>query len=178
MELRLVLCLPRAARSVRAARHTVRAALRSSGVASDCADEIEVALSEACTNVLAHADPADAYAVRLDVRGDRCVLRIIDTGAGFHQHGQPPRPSGGGDQPAVDPVVEHGRGLRVMRALADRVRVDRVRVDPHAPGDDQRGRGSRGTVVRLEKRLRLVDPAAAHDGLLPIGHRGAARWQG
>jgi len=178
MELRLVLCLPRAARSVSAARHTVRAALRSSGVASDCADEIEGALSEACTNVLAHADPSDAYAVRLDVYGDRCVLRIIDTGAGFHRHGQPTQPTSDGGEPAMDPVVEHGRGLRLMRALADRVRVDQVRVDPHAPGDDQKWRGSSGTVVRLEKRLRLVDPAAAHDGLLPIGRRGAAQRQG
>jgi serine/threonine-protein kinase RsbW len=160
MELRLVLCLPRAPRSVPAARHTVRAALRSIGVASDCADEIEVALSEACTNVLAHADPSDVYAVRLDLRDDHCVLRVIDngtgfTGAGSHQDGQPPQPTATtGSPPVVDPVVEHGRGLRLMRALADRVRIDRVHVDSQGPGGDGwKGRGSRGTVVRLEKRL-------------------------
>jgi hypothetical protein len=41
-----------------------------------------VALSEACTNVLQHGDPAAGYEVGLYLDAERCRLRVIEVGRG------------------------------------------------------------------------------------------------
>src|SRR6266536_754348 len=51
------LSLPRDHRSVPVARHLVRAGMLILGVDEDCTNDVEVALSEACTNVLQHVRP-------------------------------------------------------------------------------------------------------------------------
>jgi serine/threonine-protein kinase RsbW len=128
------LSLPRERRSVPVARHLVRAALRTLGVDADCTHDVEVALSEACTNVLQHGDPAADYELRLQLNAERCRLRVVEVGRGaagaFAQ--QPPGR-------APDGEAEHGRGLLVMRALVDRVGFRRL--------------AGAGSVVSLEKRL-------------------------
>jgi serine/threonine-protein kinase RsbW len=110
------------------------------GVTPTCIHDIEVALSEACTNVLQHAGASEEYEVRLQVDDDRCVLRVVDVG---EPPGRPRLnvPSGlpGGE-------VEHGRGLLLMRALVDRVGFAEVE--------------ERGSVLSLEKRLLYTEPGA------------------
>jgi serine/threonine-protein kinase RsbW len=134
VQVELALSLPREQRSVPVARHLVRAAMQALGVDADCANDVEVALSEACTNVLQHGDPAADYEVGLYLDAERCRLRVIEVGRGaggaFAQ--EPPAR-------APDGAAEHGRGLLVMRALMDRVGF---RLLPGA-----------GSVVSLEKRL-------------------------
>src|SRR6266496_3543903 len=103
MRLELAVSLPHERRSVPIARHVVRAAVANLGVTASCVHDIEVALSEACTNVLQHAGASDKYEVRLDVGDSPGRLRLDVSG-------DPP----GGD-------VEHGRGLLLMHALVDRV---------------------------------------------------------
>jgi serine/threonine-protein kinase RsbW len=80
MRLELAVALPHERRSVPIARHIVRAAMANLGVSSSCVYDIEVALSEACTNVVQHAGVKDQYEVRLNVDDDRCVLRVVDIG--------------------------------------------------------------------------------------------------
>jgi serine/threonine-protein kinase RsbW len=140
MRLELAVSLPQEGRSVPIARHIVRAAVANLGVTSSCVHDIEVALSEACTNVLQHADASDEYEVRLQVDDDRCVLRVVDVGTrpGRLRLDIPDDPPGG--------EVEHGRGLLVMRALVDRVGFAAL--------------DERGTVVSLEKRLVYAEPPA------------------
>jgi serine/threonine-protein kinase RsbW len=58
VQVELALSLPREQRSVPVVRHLVRAAMRTLGVDADWINDVEVALSEACTNVLRHGDPA------------------------------------------------------------------------------------------------------------------------
>jgi serine/threonine-protein kinase RsbW len=134
VQLELALALPRDHRSVPVARHVVRAGMLTLGVDADCTNDVEVALSEACTNVLQHGDPAAEYEVRLHLDDKRCLLRVIEVGrrrsGAFAK--EPP-----GSAPAGE--AEHGRGLLVMRALMDRVGFKLV------PGA--------GSVVSLEKRL-------------------------
>jgi serine/threonine-protein kinase RsbW len=131
MEIGLRIRLPRDRISVPVARHVVRSAIEEIGVTTECADDIEVALSEACTNVLMHAGPGAIYDVRLDLDDERCVLRIIDLGSGFDLATLPDgRPM---------PEEERGRGLPLMSSLVDRVRFE--------------SKPEIGTVVHLEKRL-------------------------
>ena len=138
MRVELVVALPREERSVPVARHIVRAAMGTLGVADTCTADIEVALSEACTNVLEHAGPSDEYEVRLDVDGDRCVLRVVDVGdtPGRVRFEVPT------DPPSED--AEHGRGLVLMQALVDQVGFNTL--------------SEKGTVVSLEKRLTYSEP--------------------
>jgi serine/threonine-protein kinase RsbW len=131
MEIGLRIRLPRDRISVPVARHVVRSAIEGIGVTAECADDIELALSEACSNVLLHAGAGAVYDVRVDLDDERCVLRIIDRGRGFDPGTMPD------ERPAPD--AERGRGLPLMSSLVDRVQfVSKPEI---------------GTVVHLEKRL-------------------------
>jgi serine/threonine-protein kinase RsbW len=135
MRLDLALALPRDQRSVPVTRHAVSAVLLTLGVAEACRSDIEVALSEACTNVIEHAPPAAEYEVRLELRDHHCVLQVVEAEAG-----EVPTLRRG-LAPAGEPVddAERGRGLLLMRALVDRVGF---RLQPGT-----------GPVVSLEKQL-------------------------
>jgi len=131
MELSLSLTLPRDKQTVPVARHIVRNAMEQVGVEETCVDDVELALSEACTNVLLHSGPGDQFVVRLDLEDRLGVLRIIDVGHGFDS----------AKVQATDDLVEaeQGRGLGVMQAVVDRV--------------DLTSRPEAGTIVTLEKVL-------------------------
>ena len=135
MEVRLSLALPREGVSVPVARRLLAHSLDLLGVEQGVTGDIQLALSEACTNVLNHSAEDDDYGVTVAILGSRCVLEVVDHGHGFDGSRQ------GHAQAAAD--AEQGRGIQLMRALVDQVEfVSR----PH-----------RGTVVHLEKQLSWRD---------------------
>jgi serine/threonine-protein kinase RsbW len=138
VEIHVTLCLPRDELSIPIVRHICRSSMAEVGVTSECAGDIEVALSEACTNVLEHSGPTDLYEVGLVLDGDICTIRVIDAGLGF-------------DAARVEQLPEasseSGRGVTLMRALVDRVLFT--------------ARAEKGTIVHLEKALEFVPGAAA-----------------
>ncbi len=136
MEINLELQLPRDEASIPVVRHLCRNALRGIGVDAECGDDIEVALSEACTNALKYSLPGAEYKVGVSLDDRQCIITVVDTGQGFD-----------GRSGRSDPAAERGRGVELMRALVDRVNFDS---DSEA-----------GTVVRLEKDLVLLDEALA-----------------
>ena len=130
MKLRLSLSLPRDSASVPLARRTVATMLGTVGVSDECRTDILLALAEACANAVAHARMADSFEVRIAVDVDSCSIEVVDTGAGFD-------PSA---VPTETPVLgESGRGLQIIRAVADHVDVR-----PNQPS---------GTLLRFSKRL-------------------------
>jgi anti-sigma regulatory factor (Ser/Thr protein kinase) len=137
MELSLALTLPRDEQTVPVARHIVRNAMAQVGVEETCVYDIELAMSEACTNVLLHSGPGDQYLVRLDLEDTLGVIRVIDVGHGFDS----------AKLQAEDLLLEaeRGRGLGLMQALVDRV--------------DFTSRSEAGTIVTLEKVLTYDDDA-------------------
>jgi anti-sigma regulatory factor (Ser/Thr protein kinase) len=136
MELSLALTLPRDEQTVPVARHIVRNAMAQVGVEETCVYDIELAMSEACTNVLLHSGPGDQYLVRLDLEDTLGVIRVIDVGHGFDS----------AKLQAEDLLeAERGRGLGLMQALVDRV--------------DFTSRSEAGTIVTLEKVLTYDDDA-------------------
>jgi anti-sigma regulatory factor (Ser/Thr protein kinase) len=142
VEISLSLNLPRDAETIPAARHIVRRALDEVGVDNNCTFDVELALSEACTNVLRHAGPGEAYEVRLRIDERCCELRVVDVGRGFEVAGTSAEPSG---------VEEGGRGLGLMIALVDRVQFA--------------SRSEAGTVVSLEKALVYREDSIGGRGL-------------
>jgi serine/threonine-protein kinase RsbW len=134
MEITFKLCLPRDAASVPVVRHLCRDSLLKLGVVDDCVSDIELAVTEACTNVLNHAAGTDQqYEVTVDVNEETCEIRIIDTGKGFEH-------SGVGHVSSAN-SAESGRGVFLMRALVDDL--------------DFESEPEQGTVVRLVKTLTL-----------------------
>jgi serine/threonine-protein kinase RsbW len=137
MELSLALTLPRDEQTVPVARHVVRNAMDQVGVDETCVYDFELALSEACTNVLLHSGPGDLYVVRLDLEDHVGLIRVVDVGHGFDSatlRSEDPLPE-----------AERGRGLGLMQVLVDRV--------------DFTSRPEAGTIVTLEKALTYRDEA-------------------
>jgi len=134
VEIKFTLQLPRDALSVPVVRRVLNSSMRTLGVEDDCLRDIEVALAEACTNVLDHAAQGDEYEVVAGLDDAKCVIEVIDTGRGFDA-----------DQlghSAADPTAEEGRGIQLIRALVDRVHFT--------------SRPESGMIVHLEKELRFV----------------------
>ena len=141
MRIDVAICLPQEASSVQLIRRAVTNTLGVFGVDEDCIEEIRLALSEACTNVVEHAQPADEYEVRLEVDDRRCAISVTNRGNGFDAddlHGV---------MPATDSA--RGRGVAIMRAVMDHVEF---RSEPEA-----------GTVVHLVKELTFRPDAPLRD---------------
>lgn len=139
MEVTIALRLPRDAASAPVIRQMLDSTLRIMGVEEPVRDDIQLMLSEACSNVIRHAAPSDEYTVSVDLIDDKCVIQVVDRGHGFDSR-QLQSPSVAAD------TAEHGRGMQIMRALADDVRF----------GNQVRP-GAQGAVVRMEKTLSFAN---------------------
>ena len=91
VDMRFSLALPRDALSIPVIRRVLGDALRGLGVAEDCVDDMLVAASEACTNVVQHARATGEYEVTGHVDDGECMLKVMDWGPA---PGPPPRSTG------------------------------------------------------------------------------------
>ncbi len=130
MKIEFTVRLPVDSHSVPFVRGLCRKALDHLSVGTDTVDEIVLALTEACANVVEHSGNGDDYDVAVRIDDDTCRISVWDEGAGFELPDL--------SQP-VDPTADGGAGLVLMRALVDELAFER---DP-----DGRHR------VTLEKRL-------------------------
>ena len=113
MRMTVRLDLPREAGSVPAVRRLLRSALAVLHVDRESGADLELAITEACANVIHHASGTETFEVLLEVAEDRCTIDVRDDGAGF-------------DPDAVGPPgtgTERGRGLFLIKALAENVRM-------------------------------------------------------
>ena len=137
MRVEIALNLPREAISVPLARHVVSAALHTAGVEPTCVQEVEVALSEACTNAVQHAVDGVTYEVMVCISDQQVAIDVIDSGSGFGQHQAPTN--------GHDHWAEKGRGIKLINALSDLAIFDSV--------------DGEGGSVHLRKRLRWIQRA-------------------
>lgn len=138
MRLDVALCLPQEVESVSIIRGVVSDALVMLGVACDCVDDIRLALSEACTNVIEHATAEDEYEVRLQLDDERCEISVANTGDHFDAAGLD------GVMPST--ASPSGRGVAIMHAVMDQVAFT--------------SEPANGTIVRLVKSLELEPDGA------------------
>jgi serine/threonine-protein kinase RsbW len=115
MRMSVRLDLPREVDSVPAVRKLLRCALAVLHVDRESGEDLELALTEACANVVDHADGADKFEVHLDVAHNRCSIDVVDDGTGFDADAMDGSTPAGGS--------ERGRGLFLIRALSDNVRM-------------------------------------------------------
>ena len=116
MRMSVRLNLPREVDSVPAVRRLLRCALSLLHVDRDAGADVEIALTEACANVVKHADGAEKFEVLLDVAEDGCAIEVVDSGNGFDLAAAAAEVSG--------PEHDRGRGLFLIKALSDNVRWD------------------------------------------------------
>ena len=128
----LSLSLPNESSSVPVVRRLAAQALHAFGVTGADIDDVQLAITEACANVVDHATDADTYEVKVELAADRCAITVVDQGRGFDA-------TAVADQP--EPDAESGRGLMLMRALVDNVAFQS---EPQA-----------GAVVHMVKTLRF-----------------------
>ncbi len=139
MHLSYGLRLPTDVRHVPVVRHLATATLRELGVRRESIDDIALAVTEACANIVQHAGSAGDFEVRVSVEGEWCRIEVVDGGTGF----DPVQAAAALEVERGDGAdLTHGRGLGLMRVL-----VDELHFEP----------GESGTTVVLLKHLGLRD---------------------
>ena len=98
-------------------RRTVDCALDAIGVADECRDDVSLALTEVCANVVKHAEESDDYTVTVTATANRCTIDVCDSGTGLPAYVATRSASKPG------PASENGRGLGIVRAVMDAVQV-------------------------------------------------------
>jgi serine/threonine-protein kinase RsbW len=121
--------LPRESALIASTRRTLDGALAGAGVDETCRDDIRLALSEACANVIKHAELSTTYHVDVTVDRDVCTIEVTDDGGGFDPRSVKPG----------DLLSDTGRGLQIVAAVVDG--LDVVSVD------------GTGTLLRFTKHL-------------------------
>jgi serine/threonine-protein kinase RsbW len=119
-------------------RTICRDAMNRLGVTSDCQGDVALALTEACANVVQHADGAEnEYEVQIEFAGGICHIRVLDQGRGIDLR----------DSARTETILDQdsGRGIVLMRLMVDRIAFE--------------SRPEDGTIVHLQKRLELEENA-------------------
>ena len=131
--------LPADAQSVPLMRGLLRQALEHLAVAEAGIEEIVLALTEACANVVDHAGEHEEYQVDVAITDDTCRISVLDEGHGF-DFDSALAPEGS--------PLEAGRGLVLMKALVDDLQFVRA--------EDGRHRVELVKRLRTEPKLRLL----------------------
>jgi serine/threonine-protein kinase RsbW len=113
------LTLPARPASIAVARHVLGALAAAVGLPPHVCDDIRLAVTEACTNVVRHAYHHEPGHIAVSARsvGDALQIVVSDSGQGIG-----PSPDARGP----------GFGLGLISTLADRLEID------HAPGEGSR----------------------------------------
>lgn len=133
--------LPTDAHSVPLVRGLLRQALEHLRVPESVIEEILLALTEACANVVDHAAGCEAYQVDVSIDEELCTISVLDDGSGFDVAST--------TEAHPDPADERGRGLLLMRALVDRLQF--------VEDDDGRHRVTFEKRLVTQPRLRLLE---------------------
>jgi serine/threonine-protein kinase RsbW len=138
-QIELQLVLPRDARYVALLREVADSLLRGLKAPDESVYDVTVALSEACSNVVRHADNSEQYGVSLTVDPSCCEIEVYDMGPGID-----PAVLASATSPSTSDanvLAEGGRGLPLLDALVDELEFVRE---------------NRTTTVHLIKRWDVV----------------------
>ena len=179
-EVEFCLVFPRESLSVPVMRRVLGDTLGQLGIDQSCINDLLLAVTEACTNVLRHAGPGRRYELVAHVSSKRCLLEVLDTGRGFDtaevrrrsrrsgiRHSVRPvarlrrhQTSPASVSPGTTPNTLRGRIIRSRRLASERAISElpesgRGLAIMRACVDDvsMRSKPGQGTVVSLQKRI-------------------------
>ncbi len=118
--------------------YVVLARMTSSAIANklsfdiEAIEDIKLAVSEACNNIIQHSDNTkNEFTVNFDLQETQLVIEIVDHGKGFDYKNY--------KRPSIEELKGNGLGLFIMQSLMDDVVIESL---PNS-----------GTVVKLIKHL-------------------------
>ncbi|MGY1813245.1 ATP-binding protein [Blastococcus sp. SYSU D00820] len=114
MDITFTVTLPVDTNSVPFVRGLCRQALEHLGVPEETVEEIALALTEACANVVQHSGGDAGYQVSVAIDDGLCRITVWDDGEGFDTDARPTTAAGRAR-------VDDGSGLLLMQALVDRL---------------------------------------------------------
>jgi len=188
VDVKFCLVFPREALSVPVMRHVLGDTLRDLGADGDGVDDLLLAVTEACSNVVRHGGPDQRYEVVASVGKGGCEVQVVNSSRGLDAARRtgtrrvlPAVPAaerirrrvarqaawrrshrqapGTATDDAIAALPESGRGLAIMKACVDDVTMS------SAPDS--------GTVVSLQKRIAWRNDAPlahlADDQLREVG---------
>jgi serine/threonine-protein kinase RsbW len=193
------LVLPRESLSVPVMRRVLGDTLTRLGVDRSCVNDLLLAVTEACTNVLLHAGPGHRYELVAHVSSTRCLVEVVNSGQGFDPATVSRPHRGIRIPPSVRPVprlrrrrawsaptaptspsilrsrIARSRRLARERTISELPESGRGLAIMRACVDDVTMQSSpgEGTVVSLRKRI-----AWRHDAPLTLGHASQLRDAG
>jgi len=131
VNVKFCLAFPREAVSVPVMRRVLGDTLRNLGVVDESIEDILLAVTEACTNVLRHGGSARRYEVVTSVGASGCLVEVLDSGQGFG----PRRPGATARTENREPTrpAERARSRRQKRS-PDQERAARRRAAVAAAG--------------------------------------------
>jgi serine/threonine-protein kinase RsbW len=173
------LVFPRESLSVPVMRRVLGDTLSRLGIDESCIDDLLLAVTEACTNVLRHAGPGRRYELVAHVSSKRCLLEVLDSGRGFdpasvnrrsrisgarysvrpvarlRRHPTSPASTAPGSPGTLRSRITRSRRLARERAIAELPESGRGLAIMRACVDDvsMRSKPGQGTVVSLQKRI-------------------------
>jgi serine/threonine-protein kinase RsbW len=102
---------------VRTVRLAVSSLANKVGFDIEAIEDIKVAVSEACSNIVCHStiEPDHLYNIECEVCDDRIEILIEDEGIGFDMEKY--------EEPSLGELREGGLGVFIMKALMDEVNV-------------------------------------------------------
>ena len=101
---------------VRTIRMAVSSVASNLGFDVEAIDDIKVAVSEACTNVVKHGKQCESiYEVSCEITEDGIVISVIDMIGGYDVESYIP--------PDLDAPKENGLGILIIKTLMDEVNI-------------------------------------------------------
>jgi serine/threonine-protein kinase RsbW len=137
----LTLYVPGKAEYVSTVRLAVSSLAAQAGFDIEVIDDIKVAVSEACSNILCHSRIGDdgAYRVECTRHAEKLEITVADEGVGFDADNY--------ETPNPECLHAGGLGIYIIKALMDEVQVT--------------SKSGEGAVIRMTKNISFEGPAAA-----------------
>jgi serine/threonine-protein kinase RsbW len=129
----MTLSVPGKAEYVSTVRLAVSSLAAKSGFDIEAIEDIKVAVSEACSNILCHSNIGDEhfYRVECTLHDNRFEIIVVDDGVGFDADNY--------EEPDPECLQVGGLGIYIIKALMDEVDVE--------------SQDGTGTMIRMTKNI-------------------------
>ena len=127
MSEKIILTIPAVPKYVSTVRLAVSSVASQAGLDVEAIEDVRLAVSEACNNIIQHAGiEDDSYQVECDLSSDRLDITVRDKGEGYDADLESAGASGEPANNARSGEDGLGLGILIIRTLMDEVKVESI----------------------------------------------------